>query len=114
MPKDVQVLVNIWSMGRDPSVWSNPKSFTPERFLQSKIDFKGWNFELISFGGAGRRICPGMSLADRIVHLMLATLRHSFNWKLSHGSNSRDVDMEEKFGLTLQKAQPLQAIPVLR
>ncbi|EYU25608.1 hypothetical protein MIMGU_mgv1a022132mg, partial [Erythranthe guttata] len=49
---------------------------TPERFLgnnnnnnkKSSIDFKGQDFELIQFG-AGRRICPALTLADRMMHI---------------------------------------------
>ncbi|KAJ8421901.1 hypothetical protein Cgig2_027517 [Carnegiea gigantea] len=85
VPKDAQVWVNVWSMGRDPSIWhNNQDSFVPEKFLEIDIDVKGRNIELIPFG-TGRRICPGMSLAYRMVHLMLAALLHSFNWKLDHG-----------------------------
>jgi len=113
VPKNAQVWVNVWSMGRDPSVWHNPDSFVPERFLEIDIDVKGRDIELIPFG-TGRRICPGLPLAHRMVHLMLTALLHSFNWKLDHGLNPEDVDVEEKFGITLQKAQPLQAIPLPR
>ncbi|XP_074263215.1 cytochrome P450 76AD1-like [Silene latifolia] len=113
VPKDAQIWVNVWSMGRDSSVWPNALSFLPERFMESEVDFKGRNFELIPFG-AGRRMCPGIPLAHRMVHLMLATLIHSFNWKHAHGLCPKDIDLEENFGLTLQKAQPLQAIPLIR
>ncbi|KAJ8427697.1 LOW QUALITY PROTEIN: hypothetical protein Cgig2_003608 [Carnegiea gigantea] len=88
-PKNAQVWVNVWSIYRVPSVWANPKSFVPERFLESEIDLKDRNFELVPFG-TGRRMCPGMSLTHRMVHLMLATL-HSFNWKLDHGLDPEDV-----------------------
>ncbi|XP_074263216.1 geraniol 8-hydroxylase-like [Silene latifolia] len=113
IPKDAQIWVNVWSIGRDSSVWPNAQSFLPERFLESEVDFKGQSFELLPFG-AGRRMCPGMPLAYRMLHLMLATLLHSFNWKHAHGLSPEDIDMEEKFGITLQKAQPLQAIPLIR
>ncbi|KAF5204220.1 Cytochrome p450 [Thalictrum thalictroides] len=111
VPKNTQVLINVWTMGRDPNIWENPTSFEPERFLNSNMDFKGQDFELIPFG-AGRRICPGLPLAYRMLYLMLASLLHTFNWKLEDGLKPEDMDMEENFGLTLQKAIPLKAIPI--
>ncbi|KAJ8447378.1 LOW QUALITY PROTEIN: hypothetical protein Cgig2_013155 [Carnegiea gigantea] len=102
-------LTSVWSICRDPSVWANPKSFAPERFLESEIDLKGRIFELVP-SGTGRMMRLGVRLTHRMVHLTLATLLHSFNWKLDHGLDPEDVDMEEKYGMTLQK--PLQAISV--
>ncbi|KAL0464685.1 UNVERIFIED_CONTAM: cytochrome [Sesamum latifolium] len=110
VPKDTQILVNIWASGRDPCIWPDADSFMPERFLDHdvQIDFRGTNFELIPFG-AGRRICPGLPLAHRVVHMMLATLVHNFGWELD--IKSQEIDMNEKFGFTVQKAIPLKAIP---
>ncbi|KAF8028832.1 hypothetical protein BT93_E1483 [Corymbia citriodora subsp. variegata] len=111
LPRHAQVLVNVWAMGRDPGIWPDPDRFVPERFLGREIDFKGRDFELIPFG-TGRRICPGMPLAYRMVHLILASLLRSFDWKLEQGARPEDMDMTEKFGITLQKATPLCAIPM--
>ncbi|XP_059432212.1 cytochrome P450 76T24-like [Corylus avellana] len=111
VPINAQILVNVWAMGRDSSVWKNPNLFLPERFLDKEIDFKGRDFELIPFG-AGRRICPGLPMANRMVHLMLASLVHGFNWKLADGMKPKDIDMKEMFGITLHKAEPLLAIPI--
>ncbi|KAA8520550.1 hypothetical protein F0562_014806 [Nyssa sinensis] len=113
VPKKAQVLVNTWAMGRDSGIWSNPESFVPERFIESGVDLKGQDFELIPFG-SGRRICPGMQLGYRMVHLVLASLLHSFDWKLEEGMKPEDIDMSDKTGLTLQKAMPLKAIPIQR
>ena len=107
VPKGAQVFVNVWAIGRDESTWDKPHSFMPERFLGLDVDFKGRNFELIPFG-AGRRICPGLPLAIRMLHIMLGSLINSFDWKLEN----ENMDMEEKFGLTVQKAQPLHVVPV--
>ncbi|KAF8656696.1 hypothetical protein HU200_060564 [Digitaria exilis] len=96
-------------MGRDKDIWHEPEKFMPERFLESMIDFRGGDFELIPFG-AGRRICPGMPLATRMVHLVLASLLNQFKWKLPTEVQRNAVDMEEKFGVTLKKASPLYAI----
>ncbi|PRQ38723.1 putative geraniol 8-hydroxylase [Rosa chinensis] len=113
VPKNAQVLVNSWAIGRDPSIWDNPNSFMPERFLglENQIDVMGRNFDLIPFGG-GRRICPGLPLAMKMLHLTLGSLINCFNWKLEDGVVSETINMEDKFGLTLQMAQPLRAVPI--
>ncbi|XP_059455881.1 cytochrome P450 76T24-like [Corylus avellana] len=112
VPKNAQILVNVWAMGRDSSIWPNPTLFSPERFLEKDgIDFKGRDFELIPFG-AGRRMCPGLPLANRMVHLMLASLVHHFNWKLANEMKPENINMREIFGLSLHRAEPLWAIPI--
>ncbi|KAL8521795.1 hypothetical protein ACS0TY_012089 [Phlomoides rotata] len=89
IPKGTQILTNVWAIGRDPSIWANPESFEPERFLGKRTDFKGQDFELIPFG-AGRRICPGIPLADRILHMTTAALVHNYDWKLEVGIDEGD------------------------
>nr|AKH41026.1 cytochrome P450 CYP76AA26 [Thuja plicata] len=113
IPKDSQVLVNVWAIARDPAIWRDPSEFMPERFLggeNSKIDYRGQNFELIPFG-AGRRICPGLPLGSRMIHLVLASLLHSFEWDLPDGMRCEQMDMSDQFGITLKKAADLKAIP---
>ncbi|CAI9292224.1 unnamed protein product [Lactuca saligna] len=109
VPKNAQILCNVWAMGRDPNVWSDPDMFIPERFLDTKIDYRGQDFELIPFG-AGRRICPGLNLANRTLPIILGSLIHKFDWKVV--GRPKDIDMEETFAITLQKAIPLMAFPI--
>nr|AMZ03402.1 cytochrome P450 CYP76AH15 [Plectranthus barbatus]UPO25013.1 cytochrome P450 CYP76AH15 [synthetic construct] len=111
IPKGTQLLFNVWAMGRDPSIWKNPESFEPERFLNQNIDYKGQDFELIPFG-SGRRICPGMPLADRIMHMTTATLVHNFDWKLEDGAGDADHKGDDPFGLAIRRATPLRIIPL--
>ncbi|CAO2824460.1 unnamed protein product [Amaranthus hypochondriacus] len=110
VPKNAQVWVNVWSIGRDPTVWSNSLKFMPQRFIEKEVDLKGHDFKYIPFG-AGRRICPGMTLAYRMEHLMLATLLQSFNWTYY---DNEEIDVEEKVGITVHKALPLLANPIPR
>ncbi|XP_061370789.1 flavonoid 3',5'-hydroxylase 2-like [Gastrolobium bilobum] len=110
IPKNTNLIVNIWAIGRDPDVWENPLEFNPERFLSGKnarIDPLGNDFELIPFG-AGRRICAGTRMGIVLVHYILGTLVHSFEWKLPNGVG--ELNMEEAFGLALQKKVPLSAM----
>ena len=110
IPKGSRVFINVWAIGRDKDVWTEPEKFMPERFLGSTVDFKGADFELLPFG-AGRRICPGMPLAIRMVHLVLASLLNQFKWSLPVELERDGIDMEEKFGLSLTKAMPLRIVP---
>ncbi|MED6196700.1 hypothetical protein PIB30_049834 [Stylosanthes scabra] len=111
VPKDAQVLVNVWAMGRDSNIWRNPDEFLPERFLENDVDFKGQDFELIPFG-AGRRICPGLPLASRTIHIVLASLLYNYDWKLANGKKKEDIDMSETYGITLHKTHPLHVISI--
>ncbi|XP_052173190.1 iridoid oxidase-like isoform X1 [Diospyros lotus] len=108
IPKDTQVLVNVWGIGRDGDSWDEPSAFRPERFIGSSVEYKGQNFELLPFG-AGRRICVGYSLAHRTILLVLATLLHLFDWEAAGGAES--VDMRERMGITLRKLVPLKVVP---
>lgn len=107
IPKGSRVFVNVWAIHRDPSIWPNPFEFDPERFLNAKLDFNGTDFCYLPFG-SGRRICAGIGMAERMVLFSLASLLHSFNWKLPEGEK---LDMQEKFRLVLGKRIPLVMIP---
>uniref|UniRef100_A0A7N0ZXS8 Cytochrome P450 n=1 Tax=Kalanchoe fedtschenkoi TaxID=63787 RepID=A0A7N0ZXS8_KALFE len=112
IPKGTQIVVNAWAVQRDPATWEDPERFKPERFLNSDVDFRGGSFELIPFGG-GRRICPGLPLASKMMPLILGSLLNAFDWRLEEGLRIEDIDMDDKFGLTLVKTRPLRLIPVV-
>nr|KYP56687.1 Flavonoid 3'-monooxygenase [Cajanus cajan] len=114
IPKGATLLVHVWAIARDPKEWPNPLEFKPERFLSGSekvgVDVKGNDFEVIPFG-AGRRMCAGMNLGIRVVQLLTATLAHAFDWELENGLNPEKLNMDEAYGLTLQRALPLSVHP---
>lgn len=105
IPAKTQAIINAWTIGRDPLSWDDPEEFRPERFLNSDIDVKGLNFELIPFG-AGRRGCPGTAFAIVVIELALAKIVHKFNFALP----KEDLDMTECTGLTIRRKSPLLAL----
>lgn len=114
VPKKSRVLINTWTIGHDPDSWSqNVNEFLPERFIGKNLDFSGQEFEFLPFG-SGRRICPGMQLGLMNVRQIVAQLVHCFDWELPNGLSPNHLNMDEKFGLTLPRAQHLLAMPVLR
>lgn len=112
--KKSRVIINAWAIGRDPKVWSeNAEVFYPERFMNSNIDFKGQDFQLIPFG-SGRRSCPGIVMGLTIVKLVLTQLVHCFKWELPCGIGPDELDMNEKSGLSMPRARHLLVIPTYR
>ncbi|KAI3455630.1 hypothetical protein Pfo_012293 [Paulownia fortunei] len=107
--KGTQVLVNVWTIGRDPSLWENPTDFCPERFIGKAIDVKGQDFELLPFG-SGRRMCPGYSLGLKVIQSSLANLLHGFSWRLPDKMKPEELNMEEVFGLSTPKKIPLVTV----
>ncbi|KAL5555146.1 hypothetical protein UlMin_037382 [Ulmus minor] len=114
IPKKTRVVVNVWAIGRDPNVWSeNWEEFYPERFIGSNVEIGGHDFKFTPFG-FGRRGCPGKSLGLRTVSFVVAQLVHCFNWKLPPGMQPGDLDMTEKFGPVVPRANHLLAVPTYR
>ncbi|CAN4117196.1 unnamed protein product [Withania somnifera] len=98
IPKETQVIVNVWAIGRDPKTWKDPLKFKPEGFLEcNTVDYKGHHFEFIPFG-SGRRMCPAVPLVSLVLPLALGSVLRKFDW--------------ERMGITLKKAMPLKAIPI--
>ncbi|KAL0290014.1 UNVERIFIED_CONTAM: cytochrome [Sesamum calycinum] len=103
--KGTAVLINTWSLGRDPNSWDSPFEFLPERFLDKDIDIMGSNFSILPFG-SGRRRCPGYALGLKVIRTTLANLLHGFELKLVGGMKPEDVSVEEVYGLTTHPKEP--------
>ncbi|KAI3991948.1 hypothetical protein MKX01_012893 [Papaver californicum] len=108
--KGTPVMVNIYAVHYDPTVWVEPQRFMPERFLGTVNDggkaTVAMERSLIAFG-AGRRICPGMDLAKLQVALTLANLVNSFRW--SCVSEGQLPDLTEDLSFILRMKTPLAA-----
>ncbi|KAJ9129437.1 hypothetical protein P3X46_033827 [Hevea brasiliensis] len=109
IPKGSTVFLNVNAIHKDPVLWDNALEFRPERFLNKdsgSFDYSGNNFQYLPFG-SGRRICPGVPLAERMFMFILASLLHSFEWKLLNGT---EVELSDKFGIVVKKKNPLLLI----
>ncbi|KAL9462904.1 hypothetical protein AB3S75_000837 [Citrus x aurantiifolia] len=108
--RNTRVVVNVWAIGRDPTMWEKPNEFRPHRSIGKNIDVKGHDFQLLPFG-SGRRMCPGYGLGLKVVQSTLANLLHGFEWKLPGDMKSEDLDMDDRFGLTMPRKIPLLIVP---
>ncbi|CAI0413603.1 unnamed protein product [Linum tenue] len=76
-----------------------------------RFDFMGSSFQFLPFG-SGRRVCVGLNLAERLMKYVLASMLHSFEWKLPDGEEK--LDFSDKLGVVAKKVKPLVAIPFPR
>ncbi|TFY60461.1 hypothetical protein EVG20_g7406 [Dentipellis fragilis] len=79
--KGATLYANIWSILHNEGTYYSPHEFMPERFLDDagalrtldKMEDPSWT----AFG-FGRRICPGMHLADNSIFIYIASILHIF------------------------------------
>ncbi|KAG7560090.1 Cytochrome P450 [Arabidopsis thaliana x Arabidopsis arenosa] len=111
IPAGTVVMINAWAIGREAATWGpDAEEFTPERHLNSLVDFRGQDFELIPFG-AGRRICPAISFAVALNEEVLANLVHRFDWRLPDESTEDQTSVvAESTGVAIHRMFPLYAI----
>ncbi|KAF0930371.1 hypothetical protein E2562_032265 [Oryza meyeriana var. granulata] len=104
VPTGTTAMVNMWAIAHDPELWPEPDVFRPERFAADDVSVMGGDLRLAPFG-AGRRVCPGKTLALATVHLWLAQLLHRFEWATVAGGGG--VDLSERLNMSLEMEKPL-------
>lgn len=108
VPAGTTAMVNMWAITHDPTIWKNPWTFKPERFIEEDVPIMGSDLRLAPFG-SGRRVCPGKALGLATVHLWLARLLHRFRWL-----PAQPVDLSETLKLSLEMKKPLTCRVVRR
>ncbi|XP_015783573.1 cytochrome P450 2C70 [Tetranychus urticae] len=101
IPKDTLVILNFWSVNRDPKLWPNPDEFDPTRFLTEDGSKVVKPPHLIPFS-AGKRNCPGESLANVELFLYLVCMLQKYHVKVKPGTK---ISTEAIFGLSRRPSQ---------
>ncbi|KAK4413214.1 cytochrome [Sesamum alatum] len=108
IPAGTTAMVNMWAIAHDPSIWTDPWAFNPERFMERDFSIMGSDLRLAPFG-SGRRACPGKALGLATVHLWLARILQEFKW-----IPSQPVDLGENLKLSLEMKKPLLCYAIAR
>lgn len=87
LPKGTTLIINVWGLHHDERYFPSPDSFNPERYLDKTLPAAHYvnspdyaNRDHYGYG-AGRRICPGLHLADRNMFVAMAKLLWAFNFE---------------------------------
>lgn len=121
IPEKTAVAINLYAIMRDPNLWDDPNEFRPERFMvyskeqdiSDDNEVKGPRFNFVPFG-AGRRGCPGTTLAFSLMNATIAALVQCFDWKVyGRGGERATVDMQVGTGMSMCMAHPLKCLPIV-
>lgn len=99
IPKGATVVLAVWSANNDPALFPNPREFQPERHdpnlsfseAATAADFRNrdnWTF------GAGRRICPGIHIAERTLFLSAARILWTFDIHKAKDQYGQDLEVD--------------------
>ncbi|KAL4767710.1 cytochrome P450 [Aspergillus nidulans var. acristatus] len=99
IPAESLVHGNQWAIHRDESLYPNPETFNPARFLEKGYPTykepltRNPNIKRFSAFGFGRRICPGIETADRslFIQVLLFVWACTVSKKVDENGNEVDV-----------------------
>ncbi|KAF9562039.1 cytochrome P450 [Agrocybe pediades] len=70
IPKGTIVYGNAWSILHDPTIYTNPSEYRPERYLKPDPGVR--DPEVAAFG-FGRRVCPGRHMSDNSLYCIIVS-----------------------------------------
>ncbi|GLJ13764.1 hypothetical protein SUGI_0219700 [Cryptomeria japonica] len=98
------------AIGNDDHLWNDPRVFRPERFLEEdmEVDITGVKrIKMMPFG-AGRRICPGVTVGTLHINLLVARMVQAFEWLPDPAHPS--VDLTEEYAFTVIMKTPARPL----
>ena len=84
------------AMTHDAAIYEHPDEFRPERFLSTPPAGGSHKESAVPFG-FGRRICPGMHMADASLFIYIACIFSTFDIAKVMGADGRPIEPEVEF-----------------
>ncbi|KAH7915214.1 cytochrome P450 [Hygrophoropsis aurantiaca] len=91
IPAGTTVYGNHWAISRDPQVFPDPEKFDPQRWIDDDGQFRH-DIKFPTFG-FGRRICPGLHVANRSLFINAALILWSFRSSLHETEPIDDLSL---------------------
>ncbi|KAH8100340.1 cytochrome P450 [Cristinia sonorae] len=97
IPARSLVITNIWAIANNPTDFTEPEEFRPERWeamgkeKSERLDPRNYVF------GFGRRLCPARDFADKNSFLVLANMIATLNIKRALDDHGREIVPEHSY-----------------
>ncbi|XP_032889939.1 steroid 17-alpha-hydroxylase/17,20 lyase [Amblyraja radiata] len=109
IPKDSNVIINLWAIHHDEKEWKSPGTYDPTRFLDTEGKYMHSPSPSFLPFGAGPRVCVGEVLTKMQLFLFFATFLQRFTVEVPAGhqlagliGKSGIVQQPEKFKIQLK------------
>lgn len=130
-PAQTTMVVNVWALNNNPERYPDPRRFDPDRYkddllraqesaaLQDPSKRDHYTF------GAGRRVCPGLNIAERSLFLGIAYMLWAFSFEHALDEKGEKIPVTEEvtqgivcrpvpFKLRLIERDPARTAKVLK
>jgi hypothetical protein len=96
------MVINVWALNNNPERYPDPRRFDPDRYkddllraqesaaLQDPAKRDHYTF------GAGRRVCPGLNIAERSLFLGIAYMLWAFSFEHAVDENGEKIPVTEE------------------
>jgi cytochrome P450 len=100
LPKGTIIIMNVWGLHNDPVKFPDPQNFDPDRYAGRKLlafdyavsaDYEDRDHYVY---GSGRRLCPGIHLAERNLFIAVAKLLWAFDFEPSRDEKGRPMELD--------------------
>ncbi|KAJ7044580.1 cytochrome P450 [Mycena alexandri] len=111
IPKDTVIVLNLFTMHHNEERYPDPYAFNPDRYLGDDLSCAEsaklgdpMKRDHWAFGG-GRRICPGLVVAERELFLAISRILWTFN---VHALPTEPISLEEYEGMSGRTPMPFK------
>ena len=99
IPAGATIVLAVWACNNDAALFEDPREFKPERHDPNLTEIEAalsadphdrdhWTF------GAGRRLCPGLHVAERTLFLSMARILWAFDIKKAKDEKGNEIPID--------------------
>jgi len=121
IPVGTKMVFSLEALGRDKTMWTDPDEFKPERFqayrgaesITKNLLSMAGEMKMMPFG-AGKRMCPAISMSLLHIGYFMANLVREFEWSEAEGEHAVQLHTDANVLLFNFMKRPLRAHVVPR